>query len=279
GAAPEEHRPRLTDRLGRLHELLRGLDGAGPRGDHDGLGAELHRAHPDPAGRGLELSAGQLVGLEDGHHPFHTVHGHQPLGQALGLLPDDAHQGPVLALGEVGPEPQLLDPSDDGLKFRLPCVGLHYHDHTASPPDTRAPTASRWRTRSRASRKRVFSRGRPTVTRMAPGAPSWEPPRTMTPWWRRPSVTGPSGWPSQIRRKLASLGSHRSPRAARAFSRRRRSCQTSSWLRRRCSSSSRAARAATWAAWLTLNGSFTRMMAAATGADARPYPTRSPARP
>ena len=61
----------------------------------------------------MKLPAGELERLEDRQHLFHTRDGGQRLDLEFVLIPDDADDGPQLALTDMGTISQLLNALQD----------------------------------------------------------------------------------------------------------------------------------------------------------------------
>src|SRR2546425_2059151 len=131
-AAPEHHRPGGLYRLRRGDDLLEALDRTGTRDDGDSTISKAHAADLDDRILGLELAADELKRLQDRDDPFHSRRGLQRLAEEVfGVtVPHHADDGAFHALGQVRPQPGLLDFLDNRLNALARRVGLHDDDHS-----------------------------------------------------------------------------------------------------------------------------------------------------
>src|SRR5436190_1832771 len=132
GAAAEQGRPRLADDARGLQRDVARFDGAGA-GDH-GEALTAHLASVDLKHRALavrDLRRGELVGLEDRHHPVDARLALQPKALDARVLldvADRADHGDARAAAAMGARARLFDLPDDRVDL-LFGRGLLHHDH------------------------------------------------------------------------------------------------------------------------------------------------------
>ena len=80
----------------------------------------------------VELPVGELVGLRDALDPVDDVHALEQEGVDARRVSDDAYDGLVVALGDVGLEAPVLDPADEVVELLCGCRVLDYCDHMGS---------------------------------------------------------------------------------------------------------------------------------------------------
>ena len=139
GPAAQDFDPGLLDRPGHLPHLLPALHGAGAGHDH-------HLPPPDPLAvqrddgiLRLEITAGQLEGVQDAHHPLHAGEKLEAFGAQGALVADDADDRPFFASREVGSEAQGLDVGHHLLDLLL--LGPHFHHDNHGNPSSNASAA------------------------------------------------------------------------------------------------------------------------------------------
>src|SRR5215472_14076392 len=241
-AAHESERPRAAELLGRPHDADLGAT-------H--VGEERLRRHRLPDRGELALESGHGGGEENhigARYAFREIGGH---------VID--HAFPERGLQALAPAAD----TDDLPGKRDGSRGLGHRAAEEPEPDDAEPTdhpaLTSPSTFLRALTSRRFSSGVPMVTRSVVSMPKLDMGRTMTPSLRRRWKTSLPLRPTSTRMKFAREGTYFTPMAVSSSTRKWRPASFMRRHSRMCESSSRAARAATWASEFTLKGARIRL--------------------
>ena len=133
-AAPQHLGALLGDVARRVEKHLFAFHRARAGHHHDLVAADLHAAHVDDGVDPAELSARELEGLGDGDDLVDSAEVGERLLVGVGVAADDPDQRPLLALGELGLEPDLVDAIDHRIHLCLGRAVGHDDDHGINVP-------------------------------------------------------------------------------------------------------------------------------------------------